>query len=331
MTRRLRWGLLSTARINRSLIPALRKSPRSELRAVASRSARTAQEYARSWGIPRAIDGYPALLADPEIDVVYNPLPNSLHAEWTVRAAEAGKHVLCEKPMAISLDQVDAVEAAAEGAGVVVAEAFMYRHHPQTRKVIELVRGGAIGRLRRIRGAFTFNLSREGDVRLVPELGGGSLWDVGCYPVSYARLVAGSAPVEAFGWAVVGPTGVDLSFSGQLRFGDGVAAQFDCGFDAPFRTSVEIVGSEGTLLVPQAFKPSAAAVLLLRRGDDTQAVPVAADDLYLYEVEDLAAAVLDGTPPTVSLADSRANVATLLALLESAREGRPVAVNPHRT
>ncbi len=330
MTTGLRWGLLGTARINRSLIPALGKSARSELVAVASRSARAAQEFARSWGIPRALEGYPALLADDEVDVVYNPLPNSLHAEWTIRAAEAGKHVLCEKPLAISLDQVDAIEAAAEGAGVVVAEAFMYRHHPQTRKVVELVRGGAIGRLRRIRGAFSFNLSREGDVRLVPELGGGSLWDVGCYPISYARLVAGSLPVEAFGWAVTGPTGVDLSFTGQLLFEDGVAAQIDCGFDAPFRTGVEIVGSEGTLVVPQAFKPPAAATLLLRRGDDTQAVPVAADELYLYEVEDLVAAVLDGRPPAVSLADSRANVATILALLESAREGRPVAVSSRR-
>ncbi len=322
----LRWGILSTARINRSLIPPMRASPRSELSAVASRSPEVAEAYAKEWGITRALGSYEALVADPGIDVVYNPLPNSLHAEWTIRAVEAGKHVLCEKPLALTAEDVDAVAAAASKAGVVVAEAFMYRHHPQTRKVEELVKGGAIGTLRLVRGCFTFNLTRERDVRLDPALGGGSIWDVGCYPISFARLLAGAESLEVVGWQQLGPTGVDEGFTGQLRFPDGVHAQLDSGFRAPLRTLVEVVGSEGTITVSQAFKPEARQPIVLARGDGVERIE-AAGDLYLGEVEDMADAVLLGKPPRVSLADSRGNVATIVALLRSAREGRPVALS----
>lgn len=318
----LRWGLLGTARINRALIPALRASDRNELWAVGSRSLASAEAYAREWGIPRAFGSYEALLADPAIDVVYLPLPNSLHAEWTVKAARAGKHVLCEKPLALSVEEVDAVAAAGRAAGVVVAEGFMYRHHPQTWRVKELVDSGAIGTPRLVRGSFTFDLSREGDVRLVPTLGGGSLWDVGCYPVSYARYLLAAEPVEAFGWQATGPTGIDESFAGQLRFGDGAVAQFDCGFRAAFRTHLEVVGREGTITVPRPFKPTPSETVLLTRGDATESIPVEGPpELYLGEVEDMADAVLRGKPPAVSLADSRANVAALVALYRSAREG----------
>ncbi len=216
--RKLRWGLLSTARINRSVIPPLRMSPRNELVAVASRSKDKAEAYAKQWDIPRTFGSYEEMLADPGIDVIYNPLPNSLHAHWTIEAARAGKHVLCEKPLAISAAEVDAMVEAAKQAGVVVTEAFMYRHHPQTLKVKELVDGGAIGRLRMVRGSFSFNLSREGDVRLDPALGGGSIWDVGCYPISYARFIIGAEPIEVFGRQVLGQTGVDELFTGSLVF-----------------------------------------------------------------------------------------------------------------
>ncbi len=327
MTERiLRWGLLSTARINRALIPPLRASTRNQLLAVASRTPERAQAYAREWRIPRAFGSYEALLADPEIDVIYNSLPNGLHAEWTIRAAQAGKHVLCEKPLALTLAEVDAMAAAARAAGVVVAEAFMYRHHPQTLRVLELVRQGAIGALRLVRGSFTFNLTRPGDVRLDPAQGGGSLWDVGCYPVSYARAVIGAEPLEAFGWQVSGPSGVDETFVGQLRFPGEVFAQFDCGFRAPFRTHLEIVGSEATLTVPNPFKPGQRERLSLRRGDMEEILTAPGGELYLGEVEDMADAVLRGRAPRVSLADSRGNVAAILALLRSARAGRLVAV-----
>ena len=180
MTKTLNWGLLSTARINNALIPPLQFSKPNHLLAVASRSQENADIYAKEKKISRAYGSYEALLADPEIDVIYNPLPNHLHAEWTIKAVEAGKHVLCEKPLALSVDEVDAIHAAAHKHGRVVAEAFMYRHHPQTLKVQELVQSGSIGTLKLIRGSFSFILDREEDIRLLdPAMGGGSIWDVG--------------------------------------------------------------------------------------------------------------------------------------------------------
>jgi predicted dehydrogenase len=323
---KLRWGILGTARINRALATPLRASDRNELLAVASRSLDRAEAEARKWGVPRAFGSYEALLADPAIDVVYVPLPNGLHAEWTERAARAGKHVLCEKPLVLTLQEADRVATVARETGVVIAEAFMYRHHPQTAKVRELVAGGAIGVPRLVRGAFTFDLTRDNDVRLDPAQGGGSLWDVGCYPVSYARFVLGEEPVEAFGWQVTGKTGIDETFVGQLRFPSGALAAFDCGFRAPLRTHLEVVGSEGTLTVPQPFKPGLTEQVVLRRGDVSETIEVSGQELYLGEVEDMADAIQHGRPPRVSLADSRGNAAALLALLRSAREGRPVAI-----
>jgi predicted dehydrogenase len=320
----LRWGLLSTARINGALIPPLRASTRNQLVAVASRTQAQADAYAKTWDIPRAFGSYEAMLADPDIDVVYNPLPNSLHAEWTIKAAQAGKHVLCEKPLAMNVAEVDAMTAAARQANVVVAEAFMYRHHPQTLKVKELVDGGAIGTLRLVRGSFSFNMSQETDVRLDPTLGGGSIWDVGCYPISYARMVIGREPVEVFGWQVTSQSGVDETFCGQLRFGDDALAQFDCSFRVPLRTGIEIVGSEGTITVLHPFKPERDDVIILRRGEEVEAVSIPGVELYLGEVEDMTDAILLGKPSRVSLADSRGNVAAIVALLHSAQESRPV-------
>jgi predicted dehydrogenase len=324
MSKVLNWGLLSTARINRALIPPLQVSRRNKLLAVASRSQATADAYAREKKIPRAYGSYEALLADPEIDVIYNPLPNHLHAEWTIKAVQAGKHVLCEKPLALSVDEVDAIIAAARQHGCVVAEAFMYRHHPQTLKVQEIVQSGSLGTLKLIRGSFTFVLTREGDVRLKPEWGGGSIWDVGCYPISYARAVVGEEPLEVFGWQVTGPTGIDETFVGQMRFGGGVIAQFDSSFVIPFHAFMEIVGSEGTLNIPHPFKPGIAEKIYLTRGERIETITIKGGELYSGEVEDMADAILLGRTPRVTLEDSRANVAAIAALLESARTGRPV-------
>jgi len=323
----LRWGLLSTANINRAVITPLRASARNTLDAVASRDLAHGQAYAAAWKIPRAFGSYEAMLADPDIDIVYVSLPNGLHAEWAIKAVQAGKHVLCEKPLAISLEEVDAVAGAATKAGVVVAEAFMYRHHPQTLKVKELVDGGVIGKLQVIRGGFTFDISRPDNVRLNPALGGGSIWDVGCYPISYARTVAGAAPAEVFGWQVTGASGVDETFTGQMRFANGVLAQFDSGFRAPQRMLMEFVGSEGTISLTNAFKPGLNEQMsLLHANGTTEIITVPGQELYLGEVEDMADAVLLGKPPRISLADSRANVATILALLRSAATGKPVAL-----
>ena len=319
----LRWGLLGTARINRMVIPPLRASPGNRLAAVASRDPAKADAYAKEWGIERAHGSYEALLADPAIDAVYIPLPNHLHAEWAIRAARAGKHVLCEKPLALAVPEVDAMQAAAREGGVVLTEAFMYRHHPQTLKVKELVDGGAIGAPRFVRGTFSFSLDRPNDVRLRPEWGGGCLWDVGCYPLSFARFVLGAEPVEVLGSQVLGPTGIDETFAGQLVFPGGVLAQIDAGFRSPPRTQVEIAGTEGTIVVPQPWRPEGLPIRLTR-GGRTEEVVVAGEDRYLLEIEDLADCVRTGRAPRVSLAESRGNVATIVALLESARTGRAV-------
>jgi predicted dehydrogenase len=320
----LNWGLLSTARINRALIPPLRASKRNQLLAVASRSQESAEAYAREWKISRAHGSYEALLADPEIDVIYNPLPNHLHAEWTIKAVEAGKHVLCEKPLALSVDEVDAVAAAAQKHGRVVAEAFMYRHHSQTLKAQELVQDGSLGNLKLLRGSFSFVLDREGDIRFDPTMGGGSIWDVGCYPISFMRTVVGSEPLEVFGWQVTGPSGIDETFVGQIRFAGDVYGQFDSSFVIPFHTYMEIVGDAATLVVPRPFKPGLSEKLFLVRDGKTETIKVTGQELYLGEVEDVADAITLGKSPRISMEDSRANVAAIVALLKSARTGQSV-------
>jgi xylose dehydrogenase (NAD/NADP) len=323
----LNWGLLSTARINRALIPPLQASQRNRLAAVASRTKDSADRYAREWKIPQAYGSYEQLLADPEIDVIYNSLPNHLHAEWTIKAVEAGKHVLCEKPIALRVEDVDAIRAAAQRYGRVVAEAFMYRHHPQTLKAVELVRSGALGTLKLIRGSFAYMLSRESDVRMQPELGGGSIWDVGCYPISFARFLASDEPLEVFGWQVIGPTGVDETFVGQMLFVNNIHMQFNCSFVTHFDNYMEIVGTQAILKIPHPAKPAVDDRMYLTRDDKIETIKIKSEMLYLYEVEDMADAILLGHAPRISLADSRANVKTILAFLESARTGKPVQLS----
>jgi predicted dehydrogenase len=323
----LKWGLISTARINRALIKPLRASERNELFAVASRALDKAQDYAAERKIPRAYGSYQAMLDDPEIDVVYNSLPNSLHTEWTIKALHAGKHVLCEKPLATTLEEVEAMRAAARATGLNLAEAFMYRHHPQTLKVKELVDSGVLGEVRLIKGDFTFKIKSEDNVRLNPELGGGSVWDVGCYPISYARYILGKEPEEVFGWQLTGKSGVDEVFTGQLRFAGGVFAQFDSGFRSPYRSRIEIIGSEGILVVPQPFIPGLEVEILIGKGAEYEAIKMPRKELYIGEVEDMADAVLTSASPSISLEDSRANVAVILALLRSAESGKPVSLS----
>jgi len=320
----LNWGLLSTADINRALLTPLRMSRRNRLLAVASRSLEKAAAYARERQIPRAHGTYADLLADPEIDVIYNPLPNHLHAEWTIKAVEAGKHVLCEKPLALSLQEVDAIAAAARANRRVVAEAVMYRSHPLVGRVGEIVQSGKLGRILLVRGSFTYNGTADESYRFRPEMGGGSLLDVGVYPLSYARTVLGTEPEEVFGWQVTGPTGVDESFAAQLRFPQGVFVQFDTSMATPYHVFMEIVGDQATLIIPQPFTPGERERVFISRDGKTQTLQVKGIGTYLGAVEDMADAILLGKPPCVSLEDSRANLAAILALSESARTGRPV-------
>lgn len=327
MTEQLRWGFICTARINSALIEPLRASSRAELFAVASRSMDRAQAYADEWDIPRAHGSYEELLNDPDVDVIYNALPNNLHAGWTVQALDAGKHVLCEKPFALTVSEVDQMIDAAQRNDRVLQEAFMYRYHPQTRAVQRMVRAGDIGDLRLIRMVFSFMLTHTEDIRLEPELGGGSLWDVGCYPVSFARAVAFGDPETVVGRQVIGQSGVDMTFAGQLHFADGVTAQFDSSFEVPFRSGAEIVGTEATLTLDVPWKPGIdgpGGILLRREGQGEEYIEVDDADPYVFEVESMADCILDDADPAISLSDSRGTVATINALYTSAREGRPI-------
>ena len=322
----LRWGLLSTARINKALIPPLQVSNRNKLLAVASRSQAKADGYAREQKIKRAYGSYEALLADPEIDVIYNPLPNHLHTEWSIKAVEAGKHVLCEKPLALSLADVDAMTAAAGRTGKIIAEAFAYRAHPYMLKVKEIIDGGKLGKIKIVHGSFTFVMTNQEDIRWDPAMGGGGLWDIGCYPLSFTRTVLGTEPLEVFGWQVTSPSGVDEVFAGQLRFPGDIYFQLDCSFKIPFHVYMEIVGDEGTLTIPRPFNDMAKKELYLTRDGKTSTIVVKGPDPYLAEVENFADAILLGKQPATSLADSRLNTAAILALLESAKTGKPVTL-----
>lgn len=323
--RKLRWGILSTARINRSLIPPLHASARNDVVAVASRSLDKATAFAEKWKISQVYDSYEAMLADSSIDVIYNPLPNHLHAPWTIKAAQAGKHVLCEKPLALTVADVEAIAEAAEEANVVVAEGFMYRHQARTLKVKSLIDDGLIGDVNIIKGGFTFTLQPKHKIRLDPTMGGGSIWDVGCYPISFARYIAGHEPEVVYGQQVLSDTGVDLAFSGHMRFPNNILAQFDSGFNSSFRMYMEIVGSSGTLFIPKAFKPESRSVIHLHRNFDSEIIEVKGDELlYAGEVEDLADAILTGKTPQVTLAESRGNAQTIVALYESARTNAPI-------
>ncbi|MDP2320010.1 MAG: Gfo/Idh/MocA family oxidoreductase [Acidobacteriota bacterium] len=317
----LRWGILGTARINRRVIPAIRLAPRSELVAIASRTRPRAEAYASEWQIPKVFAGYQALIDDPAIDAVYIPLPNSEHVPWTLAAVAAGKHVLCEKPMALDPDDVDHIHAAAATAKVVVEEGYMYRHEPLTAKVQDLVHSGALGTVRAIVSGFTFALTNATDPRLDPALGGGSLWDVGCYPVTYAGLLAGRDPKMVFGSAHWHATGVDAEFMGMLRFPGGTTATIYSGFRAALRTWLEVIGSEGSLTVPNPFKPGIRETLELERNGRIAAIEVAGSpELFVRQIEHFEHSALDGAPSVVTLADSRAAAATLSALLDSARD-----------
>ncbi len=323
---KVRWGLVSTANINRRLIPAIRASERGELTAVASRTLTSAQAYAAKWDIPQAFGSYEAMLDSDEVDAVYISLPNHLHAEWTIYALEHGKHVLCEKPFALTLDEVDAMASASQRTGYRLAEAFMYRHHPQTNIVKEWVVDGRLGDITILRGAFDFAMSDPAiNVRMRPEWGGGSLWDVGVYPMSYAQNLMDGPPAWVIGDQWVGASGVDEVFAGQMHFANGVMAQFTCAFRSPFHTFFEIVGTKGRLLLTRPFVgPQEGSVTFYPADGPPQPVAVPDQELYLGEVEDMNTAVLDGAPNFITLAESRDHVRTVLALYESAQQGKAV-------
>jgi len=333
MAEKIRWGILSTARINSALLDPIRQAERSELVGVASRDLAKAEAYAKERGIPKAYGSYEAMLADPEIDVIYNPLPNSLHCEWMVKAAEAGKHVLCEKPIVTTLAELDQVEAAAKANDVTIFEAFMYLHHPQTLQVREMIQKGQLGSLQQINSWFHFYLPPENsqNIRLSKGLSGGSAWDVGVYPNSMAIVMAGvGAPVEVWADQVIGETGVDVALRAQMRFANGVIAQISSSFRTPFREAAFIVGDQGLVNIVKPWKPGvdgADSQLQLSTSDgQEETITVPAINAYLCEVQAMEACVLDGADPIVPLSLSREFLRSILALYQSAESGQPVTL-----
>jgi predicted dehydrogenase len=326
----LRWGILGPGRIAPRLVRAVGRSARGELVAVASRDADRAAAFAARHGIPRSFGSYDALLAAPDVDVLYVALPNHLHARWAIAALEAGKHVLCEKPLALTVAEVDAIAAAARQAERIAVEGFMFLHHPQILRAIALAREGTLGRLELVNGTFSFFLTQPGDPRVEPSMGGGSLWDVGCYPVSLARRIAGQEPDRVGAFARFDERGVDRTFIGQLHFPGGLLAQFDSGFAAPDRERIEIVGSDATLLLDSPFLPAPDGPppsLTMWRGRAATPIEVASVDQYQAEVDDLTAAVLDGAPPRIDLAFSRGTISTLVDLDRAARKNAGLAAD----
>ena len=318
------WGILSTARIGAALVDGARGSEAVDIVAVASRSEASAWAFADAHGIPRAHGSYEALLADPGVQAVYIPLPNGMHVDWTVRALQAGKHVLCEKPMDRRVARVEEAFDVAECEGLVLSEAFMWRQHPQTRRLRSLLDEGAIGEPRLVRASFSFALAGDGDVRLDAALDGGALMDVGCYCVSGARLVAGE-PVSVSAQAVTSPGGVDTRLTGLLRFDGDVLATIDCGLDVAGRHELEISGTEGRMVLADPWHCREPRIVN-DRGGEREVVEPARANSYRLELEDVSAAISEGREPLLGRADAVGQARAIEALYRSASEGRAVRV-----
>ncbi|MEA2179570.1 MAG: hypothetical protein QOG77_2867 [Solirubrobacteraceae bacterium] len=318
---RLRWGLLSTAAINGALLG----SGHPGMHAVASRSPERAEAYAREHGLPRWHGSYEELLADAEIDAVYVPLPNSLHVEWSVRALEAGKHVLCEKPMSRHPDDVERAFDVAEREGRVLAEAFMWRHHPAIARARELIEGGAIGRVRVARAGFAF-VARAPDIRLDAALEGGGLMDVGSYCVSGLRALAGAEPERVYAEQVTGADGVDVALVATLRFPGDILGVMDCGLSYAERDELEAIGDEGTLSMYDPWHGRESAIEVRARDGSVQRIDIEPANSYALELADFEAAVRGERPPLLGRDDAVAQARTIAALYRAAEEGRPVSL-----
>jgi predicted dehydrogenase len=320
----VKWGIVSTADINRKVIPGAHASAKVELVAVASRNQARAETYAQEWEIPRAYGSYEGLLADPEIEAVYISLPNTLHAEWSIKALEAGKHVLCEKPFTRHPEEVEAAFDAADRNGRLLSEAFMYRHNPQTAKLAELVRDGAIGELRLIRSTFSYGLYDHDNIRLRTDVEGGALMDVGCYNVSGSRLLGGE-PERVWGEAWYGPSGTDWVFTGTLRFPGKVIATFDCGTALVERDELEAVGDEGSLFLDDPWHCNE-PVIELRREERIERIELEPVDSYRLELENVSDAIRGEAELLLGRGDAVAQARTLEALHESATTAAPVSL-----
>jgi D-xylose 1-dehydrogenase (NADP+, D-xylono-1,5-lactone-forming) len=323
------WGIISTADINRKVIPGAQASPEIDLVGVASRDQQRAEAYARKWGIERAYGSYEELLADPDIEAVYISLPNTLHSEWSIRSVEAGKHVLCEKPLSRHPEEVEAAFDAAERAGRLLSEAFMYRHNPQTARFRQLLDEGAIGEPRLVRSTFSYGLYDTDNIRLRTDVEGGALMDVGCYCVSGSRLATGAEPVSVYGQAWVGETGTDWVFTGSLRFPGDVLAIFDCGTALTERDELEVMGSEGSLFLDDPFHANQ-PVIEQRRDGRVERIELEPADSYRLELENLSRAIRGEAELLLGREDALGQARALEALHRSAETGQPVTLSVAR-
>jgi xylose dehydrogenase (NAD/NADP) len=312
----IRLALASTAAINDALLGGAKESQLVDVIGVGSRERPRAEAYARERGLERAYGGFDELLADPDVDAVYAALPNALHVDWAIRALEAGKHVLSEKPLTRDPQEAERAFDAAERAGRILMEGFMYRHHPQTKRLAKLVRDGELGELRLVRSHFSFTLDRPRDVRWDSELGGGSLLDLGCYCTNLMRTLAGE-PERLYAERITAPSGVDVRFAATLRFARGVLGHFDCAFDLPRRIGFEAVGSEGSATMLQPFAEDE-VTLEVRRGDELVSSETETANRYGLEVDNFARAIAGEERPLLDRRDSIGQARALDALLRSA-------------
>jgi predicted dehydrogenase len=324
LTTPVRWGILSTAHINRLVIPPAQASPDVDLVAVASRDLGRAEEYARTWRIERAYGSYEELLAAPDVEAVYISLPNTMHVEWSIRALEAGKHVLCEKPLSREAAEVEQAFDVAERTGYLLSEAFMYRHNPQTKRLKELVDEGAIGELRLVRAAFSYSLHDPENIRLRTDVDGGALMDVGCYCVSGSRLLAGE-PEVVYAQQYTGPTGTDWVFAGELRFAGDVFALLDCSTTLPERDELEAIGTEGSLFLDDPWHCKS-PLIDLRRDGSVERIELEPVDSYGLELENLSAAIRGEAELLLGRDDAVSQARALEALTRSARSGASVTL-----
>ena len=338
MTDRIRWGILGNATIARKCVmPAIQKSRNGRILALGTRSPEKAKAVVAENGIPTVYEDYEAVLSDSEIDAVYIPLPNNMHFPWTIKALAAGKHVLCEKPLACNAAEARAMAASAEEADRLLMEAFMYRFHPRSQRIKEIVDSGDIGKARLIRSAFCYHMDEKifqnGDnARLKDDMGGGALLDVGCYGVSVARWLMGAEPINVQAQAIYHPDGVDAHVAGTLRFADDRLAVIEASFISALQQTFSVIGSNGALELPHdAFIPLEKDALYIQRKVDEETgrqhiIPGA--DEYQLMVEHFADAVSGRTQLRYPGADSIANMRVLDALSEAARTERSVELRP---
>jgi predicted dehydrogenase len=325
--KKLRWGILGVAKINERIIPAFAETKFATLHAIASRSLAKAQAAAAAHRIPVAYGSYEELLNDPEIDAVYLPLPNHLHAEWTLKAGRRGKHVLCEKPLCPTAAEARALVDACKTLGIRLMDGFMWPHHPRTREIRDFLDNGGLGEVHHVHASFTFELPLDDrNIRLHPEMGGGSLLDVGCYPVYGIRWALDDEPVSVWATATW-YNGVDLRMTGILKFAGGKTGSFDCGFTLPLRGSMEIVGTMGTLRVRDMWLPPYEAEFEVERSNcHVEQFSFSGHNQIACMLDDFSQAVLEDRDPIPSPEEAIRTLRVLDALARSAREGREVDI-----